>query len=94
MLKTQALLLESVSSMRLWRTHKLSRPEVFRACACGGYTSSFFSRVFQFALVIRTDFRVSNVSQAALVENTQVLPISVCDEHALVMNTRASRQEC
>ena len=29
MLKTQALLLESVSSMRLWRTLQLSRLEVW-----------------------------------------------------------------
>ena len=34
-----------------------------------------------------TLFRVSNVFQTAIVENTQGLPISVGDEHALVMNT-------
>ena len=35
-----------------------------------------------------------NVFQATLVENTQPLPILVCDEHALVMNTLASRPAC
>ena len=34
-----------------------------------------------------TLFRVSNVFQTAIVENTQGFPISVGDEHALVMNT-------
>ena len=89
-----ALLLESVSSLRLRRTHKLRISKCFEHALVVDTRASFFSRVFQFVVMIRTDFRVSKVFQAALVENTQALPISVCDEHALVRNTLGSRQKC
>ena len=79
-LKTPApLLLESVSSMRLWRTLKLSRLEVLRACPCGGYTSFF---LFDRVPVCASDsnrLQVSKVFQATLVESTQALHISVCN---------------
>ena len=77
MLKTQALLLESVSSMRLWRTLKLSRLEVLRACACGGYTSfSLFDSVSVCACDSNTLSSFKGVSSYAC--DTQALPISMC----------------
>ena len=61
MLKTQALLLESVSSMRLWRTLSFCVSKCFEHVLKVDIRASVFSRVFSFALVFETDFRVSKV---------------------------------
>ena len=101
MLKTQALLFESVSSMRLWRTLKLLRLEVLRACACGGYTSFFlFESVSVCACVSNRLSSFKGVSSCACGEYTG-FPVSkvLCVEYTtlavphlkqtLVVNTPA-----